>query len=235
MKRCSECTAIKALTEFHRNKASKDGRVNKCKQCANLTMAIWAREHRNVKKVYEAQPPRPEGPPRVKKTKDEVKLSKIELQKKWSKDNPDKIKAIRQREYQKNKIRYRTANKLWLSNSDNKEKNDKYRQEWLSNNKVKLSSYRANYSALQAQAHGVCNSTQLNARIEYYGNACWVCGKSYEAIDHLIPLSRGGTNWPANLAPICKSHNSSKGAKTPIEFIEYLNKLALYLPHGEPP
>lgn len=64
-------------------------------------------------------------------------------------------------------------------------------------------------------ALGICTSNQLRARVEMFGGRCWIpgCGKTYEAVDHVIPLSRGGTNWPANLRPICKRHNSQKHAK----------------------
>lgn len=32
-------------------------------------------------------------------------------------------------------------------------------------------------------------------------------------VDHVTPLSKGGSNDPSNLQFMCKSHNSSKGAK----------------------
>lgn len=69
--------------------------------------------------------------------------------------------------------------------------------------------------AHKAGAKGQCSAQQLQARIDFYGGKCWFaeCGKEYEAIDHVIPLSGGGTNWPANLRPICTKHNSIKGAK----------------------
>jgi 5-methylcytosine-specific restriction endonuclease McrA len=38
-------------------------------------------------------------------------------------------------------------------------------------------------------------------------------------IDHVVPLSRGGTNWPDNLALACSACNLSKGAKLLSEWI----------------
>jgi len=68
--------------------------------------------------------------------------------------------------------------------------------------------------ARKANAPGFVTAEQLQARIDFYGGLCAYCSRSYECIDHVIPLSRGGSNWPANLMPACKSCNSSKGDKT---------------------
>lgn len=51
---------------------------------------------------------------------------------------------------------------------------------------------------------------------------CWWCrgvirGTSYH-VDHRVPLSRGGTNDPANLVIACPHCNTSKGAKLPQEW-----------------
>lgn len=45
-------------------------------------------------------------------------------------------------------------------------------------------------------------------------------------VDHLTPLSRGGSNWPRNLALACPACNLSKGAKTPAEFRLHLRRRA---------
>jgi 5-methylcytosine-specific restriction endonuclease McrA len=65
--------------------------------------------------------------------------------------------------------------------------------------------------------HAAGNATpeQVKARVEYYGELCNLCGKPWEAIDHYKPLSKDGSNWPANLRPVCKSCNSQKGDKWP--------------------
>jgi len=45
-----------------------------------------------------------------------------------------------------------------------------------------------------------------------YGIVCLQCGATDNIeIDHIVPLSRGGTNLFENLQPLCKTHNSAKG------------------------
>ena len=65
--------------------------------------------------------------------------------------------------------------------------------------------------AKRAMAPGRCAAWQLQGRFVYYNNKCAYCGITgpLEA-DHVIPLSRGGTNWPSNIRPACRSCNSSK-------------------------
>jgi hypothetical protein len=55
----------------------------------------------------------------------------------------------------------------------------------------------------------------IRGRWEMFGNLCWICGEPATATDHVKPLSKGGSHYPANLRPICKRCNSSKGNKWP--------------------
>lgn len=58
---------------------------------------------------------------------------------------------------------------------------------------------------------GIATSQQIKARIDYYGQRCAYCGGTFQHLDHVIPISKGGTNWPANLRPCCLTCNSRKG------------------------
>ncbi|MFC1863975.1 HNH endonuclease [Thermodesulfobacteriota bacterium] len=59
---------------------------------------------------------------------------------------------------------------------------------------------------------------------------CYYCnrevGKPELTMDHIVPLSRGGKSKKGNIVPACKECNNKKKYLLPIEWSEYLKKLA---------
>jgi 5-methylcytosine-specific restriction endonuclease McrA len=47
---------------------------------------------------------------------------------------------------------------------------------------------------------------------------CAYCGDEADEIDHVRPISQGGTNVLSNLVPACRTCNSSKGPKVLTEW-----------------
>lgn len=72
------------------------------------------------------------------------------------------------------------------------------------------------YLARKLNAPGHATKQQLAARWQYYGNRCWMCNNTATETDHVKPLSKGGSNWPANLRPVCRSCNARKSNIWPI-------------------
>ena len=58
-----------------------------------------------------------------------------------------------------------------------------------------------------------------------FGSECWYCGTTLTyrtaAIDHRIPIRRGGSNSPSNRVPCCGKCNRMKKDRTEAEFIRY--------------
>ena len=72
---------------------------------------------------------------------------------------------------------------------------------------------------------GKCSTSQWEARVAYYGNRCRYCGCDGKmTVDHRIPVSRGGTGFPANLVPACLSCNSRKCDMTELEYVDYMRR-----------
>ncbi len=68
--------------------------------------------------------------------------------------------------------------------------------------------------------------TGLDDRLSMWPG-CWMCGGEWTDVEHVIPLSRGGSWLPSNLRPACSSCNASKGNRDWRVFQPYRVKPAL--------
>jgi 5-methylcytosine-specific restriction protein A len=59
---------------------------------------------------------------------------------------------------------------------------------------------------------------------------CYYCQRHVDpgelTMDHVVPLTRGGKSTKGNLVPACKACNSRKKYLLPVEWDEYLERLA---------
>jgi 5-methylcytosine-specific restriction endonuclease McrA len=120
---------------------------------------------------------------------------------KWQRENPEKVKAKMARTRAKRSTRERESRNAHA---------------WKTSPRGRILTRRSKH--LRRSAPGSYTVEQLQARIDLYGRRCYLCGCDWDAlvpkekhIEHVIPLSRGGTNWPANLRPACGRCNRIKG------------------------
>jgi len=234
-KKCSKCKLHKDPADFYVSKNAKDGRRGRCRSCCaedNLE-AYHKNEEYNRQRVKEYY---------INNTEKCIVASK-----RWYYDpkNANTIKNTRRQYRQKNRKRmleqlviyqcehvdelrdYR-YDKYW-SNPELYRKRSRESfsystlRKWREENREKYLLQKAHRRALKMNCKGVCTAEQLKERIAFYGGKCAYCvsGK-FESIDHVIPLARGGTNWPSNLRPCCRKCNSSKGARPLSQFLATL-------------
>lgn len=90
-----------------------------------------------------------------------------------------------------------------------------------------LAAHRATRRAKERNAGGKYTSKQWQEKLVYFGYKCYLCGDSLKDriihAEHRKPLSRGGTNWIANIAPACEKCNLKKHTKTEKEFRQLAN------------
>jgi len=204
-KRCSKCGETKSTDEFSKNRTRKDGLQSQCKACksecdnryqqaSKEKIAARRKAHRQANKEKLAAKDKAYR----QANKEEIAAKK----KAYSEANQEKIAA-------KNKA-YREANKEKIAARD---------KAWKKSNPEKVSAYKQRRRAREANAPGDATAEQVKARFDYYGNKCVYCSTGENLhVDHRIPLSRGGSNWPANLAPACASCNHRKYRKTETEY-----------------
>lgn len=61
---------------------------------------------------------------------------------------------------------------------------------------------------------------QDEERDRFGGLCAYGCGRRSDTVDHIWPVSRGGRSAPGNLAPACRSCNSSKSNGDPTPWFE---------------
>lgn len=166
---------------------------------------------------------------------------RVEYRKKYYAENKETLRAKRlenidayrsqQAEYRrKNKDKINAKTRAWYE--ANRDRARRVAKEWIRNNRDKALAAKMNRRALESRAHGLATAAQIRARVEFYGGRCAYCGSEYSHIDHVIPLARGGTNWPSNLRPACESCNKHKWTLGLSEFLNRLHAINREVAHG---
>ena len=198
-KKCSRCFQERLASAFYRLKKTKDGLHHWCKECMKSYLKEWyagnKHNHKEKCSLY-------------RKKEGEALLVK---KRQYYKKHGDQVRAKRRSHYVSNKAKESESMKSYREN--NRELIRFHKSNWRKNHRQLYSLYSRNRRARKMNAVGCSTLSQIMGRVELYGHQCWICRKPWENMDHVIPLSKGGTNWPANQRPICALCNSIKGSR----------------------
>lgn len=195
LKECTRCNGVKLFSEFiYRPKSNyKDGYSSWCKDCqlAVSREAGLARYYAN----------REESLAKHREWYSQNRDKARAAMRAWQSQNRAKLTAYQRERYRNDPaVRQRVLESRKRHVARNPEKN-------------RVSSLR--YWARKKQASGDFTTEEWIRLCDYYGNRCLACGKQESiSIDHIVPLSKGGSNDISNLQPLCLSCNSSKNART---------------------
>jgi len=146
---------------------------------------------------------------------------------KWQKENPEKRKAQNRRYYRRNKDKVNAYARKWAAEHPKKRKEierrarQKHRERdrirkmrWRHANPGKSREMGNRRRALELDADGDYTAKEWRRLCRFYDNRCLACGlKKKLEVDHVVPLTKGGSNDLSNLQPLCRSCNSKKGTK----------------------
>lgn len=209
-KYCGTCKDPKPLDEFHKNKNGTGGRAASCKECAKARANKWHwdnhDEHLASMKQFREDNPELFRERSRQYRRDHPDYAR-EKNRRFREEHPEEYKARKKRDYEKHSDKYIRRVKNWKKTTKGKAS-------------VRAAASRRH--ARQHQAEGFFTSEDLVAQYKRQKGKCYWCEKpmdpnDYEA-DHVIPLVRGGDNWPTNIVCAHPSCNSSKGGKLPHEW-----------------
>lgn len=192
---CVTCRESKSLDEFGRDRHAPGGIQRYCKPCIHRR----ARESylRNREAIRSrARERRKVNPP----TKADPAKAKL-----WYERTRDQRRAVARQYYLEH--REHILNKRRLERArvviKKPEKRNTPSEHFLLNQS-------------RRSDEGVFSWEEWKAVCQRYGDRCLRCGDADVLLtpDHIVPLSKGGTNWISNIQPLCLRCNQRKGTKT---------------------
>ena len=194
-KTCSKCkqTYPATLEFFYVSKTAKSGLMSWCRQCHSEAAKIWHLKNRE-------------------------KSNENSLR--WAEENREKKKAYDQTyrtEHQKERYQY---NQAWFA--ANPIKHREYLRKYKTNHPEVGKAATHRRRALKVGAEGNHVPFDEKAQLKRQKSRCYYCQCKLTEyhVEHIVPLSRGGSDHPDNKVLACPSCNLSKQDKLPSEWLK---------------
>lgn len=128
----------------------------------------------------------------------------------------------------KNRERQIAKAKAW--NQANPERRREISRAWDRKHPDKAQARRQKRAERLAAAEGSHTQEEWHGKLSEFNYRCAYCGCQLDRTnlckDHVVPISKGGSNWIFNIVPACRSCNSRKRDKDAEEFRQTLSERA---------
>jgi predicted restriction endonuclease len=197
---CKGCGLTKELSEFYVSHTNLDGRWGKCKVCVRSRTQKYRGEHPEQYAQYEKA--RANLPHRVearRKYQEEHKEQISEYKIGWAAENEDSVSVSRRKHYESNRDEVIARSKKGAEHNP-----ERVRQ-------AKINNLRKRRAARHA-SRGNFTVEEFKELCESYANKCLVCGDTEAVLeaDHVVPLTKAGSDSISNIQPLCGSCNREK-------------------------
>ena len=220
MKTCSKCKIEKPRSEFSKKTVAKDGLAHNCKLCAAEYLAAW--RIANPEKSRESSvawanknPARKKETNKAWRVANKEKIS--EKGRKYREENPERIKAYGEK--------YRAENSGLMTayaadrRKSNPQKVKDQKKKWAEENPEALRTGWRNRRARKRNAPGKLSKDISGVLFHKQNGRCIYCQVDLTTVvqhlDHIMPLSRGGSNTDDNVQLLCARCNLRKNDKDP--------------------
>lgn len=206
---CTKCLVSKSVGNFAKDKRAHDGLCFRCKECMSAQNKAYRIANREALKEKADK----------RRAADPGLGARYAL--KWRQTHPERAKAgyLEYGKSNKEKIAAKDAKRY----ASNPEKAAAQYAKWIALNPESIRVRAANRRARLKQAKGSHTTTDvldLLALQKYKCAACACSIKSGYHVDHIVAISRGGSNDRLNLQLLCRRCNLSKHAKDPVSFMQ---------------
>lgn len=180
------------VTEFYLNRGRGDGYNSHCKSC-------WRR-------YLEA------NREKRRRKQEEYNHTHREYTRKYGQDNRESIIKKKRNRYKANPELQKERTRLWREN--NPEKDKERTRRYRENHPNMLVMAAQNRRARTIGNGGTYTQAEWEALCKQYDYLCLCCKEQNPlTVDHVIPISKGGSNSIDNLQPLCRGCNSRKGTR----------------------
>lgn len=198
MKTCTKCQEALPTERF--SKSAQHGGLHPwCKSCAAASQRAWRKRNRDRLKEYRAE-----------------RADVIREQKRaayWR--DPESMRERSRAYAAKNRERLRDAQRERVADPEYREKM-REAERVRGNTEAKVRA-RFSYKMRKLGAPLTADAAAIEAVVRR--DPCAYCGDPGGTLDHIVPLSAGGDSDWTNLSGACARCNSSKGAKSLLQFL----------------
>lgn len=214
-KLCTKCGLVKPASEFYKMPEVKSGLRSDCKTCVTASQKAHASQHgswasRNKEKVNARERVRhAQNPERRNAITRRWQEGNRHYFAEWAKSNPDKVREAQNRFRKTDKAK---AIRLRRRQSP---QGQAYEREYQRTHKQERAIREQKRRALKKGSGGSFSLIEWRELCERFGNKCLACCQSQKlTVDHVIPISKGGSNFIENIQPLCMKCNLEKGTQS---------------------